>query len=303
MNEKTDPDESGSSPPRPASALRQALRSGGQHSSANFRGDVAGLRAVAVGLVLLYHAGLPFLPGGFVGVDVFFVISGFLITGQLRRRDRPHRPHLAGRLLRPAGQADPARRDASSCWPPPLRPGSSSPGPDGEEIGGDIVSAATYVVNWRLADRAVDYLAQDSLPSPVQHFWSLAVEEQFYLVWPLLIIAAICCREGRPDERAADPVARARCSWRCRRSPGRSWRPRTSPERAFFVSTTRMWELAIGAGIALVRLAWHGCLAQSAIAHRLARPRGHRGVGACSSPRVRRGPGMPRRCPRSAPPR
>jgi hypothetical protein len=68
--EKTDPDESGSSPPRPASALRQALRSGAQHSSDNFRGDVAGLRAVAVGLVLLYHGGLSVLPGGFAGVDV-----------------------------------------------------------------------------------------------------------------------------------------------------------------------------------------------------------------------------------------
>jgi peptidoglycan/LPS O-acetylase OafA/YrhL len=119
-----------------------------------------------------------------------------------------------------------------------------------EEIGGDIISAATYVINWRLADRAVDYLTQDSLPSPVQHYWSLAVEEQFYLVWPLLIIAAIfVARAGRMSVRpilwlGLLLVAVPSFAW----SIGET---AESPERAFFVSTTRMWELAIGAGIAL----------------------------------------------------
>ncbi|MEE3919351.1 hypothetical protein V2I01_16510 [Micromonospora sp. BRA006-A] len=97
---------------RPPRSRRYGDRAGaGQEATpSRFRADVAGLRAVAVGLVLLYHAGLPFIPGGFVGVDVFFVISGFLITGQLISEiERSGR--VARRLLRAPGQAHPARRN------------------------------------------------------------------------------------------------------------------------------------------------------------------------------------------------
>src|SRR6185503_5335855 len=161
-----------------------------RRASDRFRGDVAGLRAVAVGLVLLYHAGLPLVPGGFIGVDVFFVVSGFLITSQLVTEiERTGRISLAHFYARRAKRILPAACvvlvvTAVFGWflvPLDLR----------YDVGIDIASAALYVVNWRLADRAVDYLAQDTVPSPVQHYWSLAVEEQFYLVWPLLIIAAV----------------------------------------------------------------------------------------------------------------
>ena len=222
-----------------------------ERSSDRFRGDVAGLRAVAVGLVLLYHAGLPFLPGGFVGVDAFFVISGFLITGQLIAEiDRTARISLPAFYARRAKRILPAATVVLFVTAASVR--LLVPRTRWEEIGGDIVSAATYVVNWRLADRAVDYLAEDSPPSPVQHYWSLAVEEQFYLVWPLLILAAIFVarvihrKNVRPILWIGILIVAV---------PSFAWsviETASSPERAFFVSTTRIWELSIGAGIALI---------------------------------------------------
>jgi peptidoglycan/LPS O-acetylase OafA/YrhL len=241
------------SPGRP-SAIAAPERPTRPRVSERFRGDVAGLRAVAVGLVLLYHAGLPFVPGGFVGVDVFFVISGFLITGQLVTEiDRTGRISLAGFYARRAKRILPAAGvvlvvTAGLTWF--LIPLEAQ-----EDIGVDIAGAAIYVINWRLADRAVDYLAQEALPSPVQHYWSLAVEEQFYLVWPMLIIAAVLVAKavGRANVRPVLWVGLALVAvpsllWS-------TWYTATSPERAFFVSTTRMWELAVGAGVAIMATA------------------------------------------------
>ncbi|MEU2612925.1 acyltransferase family protein [Micromonospora sp. NPDC007271] len=220
-------------------------------SSTRFRADVAGLRAVAVGLVLLYHAGLPFLPGGFVGVDVFFVISGFLITGQLITEiERTGRVSLLGFYARRAKRILPAATVVLAASAVAVR--LFVPRGEWQGIGGDIAAAAIYVVNWRFADRAVDYLAADTPPSPVQHFWSLAVEEQFYLVWPLLIILAILAarRLRRTNVRPVLWVGLAILA-----VPSFVWSivaTAASPQRAFFVSTTRLWELGIGAGIALI---------------------------------------------------
>ncbi|WP_262283287.1 acyltransferase family protein [Micromonospora sp. MA102] len=221
-------------------------------SPSRFRGDVAGLRAVAVGLVLLYHAGLPFLPGGFVGVDVFFVISGFLITGQLISEiERTGRISLLGFYARRAKRILPAATVVLAATAVAVR--LFVPRGQWQEIGGDVAAAAIYVVNWRFADRAVDYLAADNaVTSPVQHFWSLAVEEQFYLVWPLLIILAILAarRLRRTNVRPVLWVGLAVLA-----VPSFAWsiaETAASPERAFFVSTTRLWELAVGAGIALL---------------------------------------------------
>ena len=157
-----------------------------QSSSRGFRPDVEGLRAVAIAAVLLCHAGLPFMAGGYVGVDVFFVISGFLITGLLlrelersggislvdfyARRARRLLPVLVLVLLVVVG--------LSLLLLSPVR---------GEEVSGDVVSSSLYVANWHFAAQSVDYFSQGLEPSPVQHLWSLAIEEQFYLVWPLLL--------------------------------------------------------------------------------------------------------------------
>src|SRR4051794_30694979 len=154
------------------------------------RGDIEGLRALAVSMVLLYHAGVSRVSGGFAGVDVFFVISGFLITGLIVREvESTGRLSLTVFWSRRAKRLLPATAVVlltvallSHVVLSPLR---------WARTGGDVVSAAAYVINWRLAAQSLDYLAAGYAASPVQHFWSLAVEEQFYVVWPLLVMLIV----------------------------------------------------------------------------------------------------------------
>ncbi len=153
----------------------------------DFRPDIEGLRAVAVLAVVLFHAGFPGVSGGFVGVDIFFVISGFLITGLLVRDVTTHgRIRLARfygararRLLPASATVIVATAFASTVLLPALQARS---------VLGDAIASALYVGNYRFALQGTDYLAADAPPSPFQHYWSLGVEEQFYLVWPALII-------------------------------------------------------------------------------------------------------------------
>src|SRR5690625_4588946 len=222
--------------------------------SAVFRPDIEGLRAVAIGLVLVYHAGVRQLPGGFVGVDVFFVISGFLITGRLIREVETHGrlslrrfyARRAKRLLPAAGLVLAAT--AALTW-------LTTSVVDWRTFGWDIVGAALYAVNWVLAGGAVDYLAEDVGASPVQHFWSLAVEEQFYIVWPLLLVLVgwVVRRRGLPV-RPVMAVAIALVV-----VPSFAWSVHLSvakPDVAFFVTTTRLWELGIGAAVAIGAAQW-----------------------------------------------
>jgi hypothetical protein len=143
------------------------------------------LRAVAVVLVVLSHAGLGGLAGGYVGVDVFFVISGFLITTLLvKELGRSGTISLRRFYARRATLLLPASTVVilvtligSWLWLPATRFRS---------ITLDALSSTFYGINWRLAAEGTDYLNATAAPSPLQHLWSLAVEEQFYFVWPLL---------------------------------------------------------------------------------------------------------------------
>src|SRR5690625_5690993 len=218
--------------------------------SSAFRPDIEGLRAVAIGLVLVYHAGVSQLPGGFVGVDVFFVISGFLITGLLIREIEQH-----GRVSLPRFYARRAKRllpatgivlvaTALLTW-------WSASVVDWRTFGWDIVGSAFYVVNWVLAGRSVDYLAEDVGVSPVQHFWSLAVEEQFYIVWPLLIVFLAWWLRRHAAARTRVVLGIGIFFLIVPSFVWSLYLTDANPERAFFVTTTRLWEMGIGSFVAI----------------------------------------------------
>ncbi|MBB5919649.1 peptidoglycan/LPS O-acetylase OafA/YrhL [Actinoalloteichus hoggarensis] len=152
-----------------------------------YRPELQGLRAVASLLVVVYHIWLGRVSGG---VDVFFLISGFLITGQLVRSVErsggiQFRP-LWGRMIKrlfPAALTVLAVVMVASFlllpanrWFQTIR---------------EIVASALYLENWQLAADSVDYLAKSNAVSPVQHFWSLSIQGQFYIVWPLLVLLVI----------------------------------------------------------------------------------------------------------------
>jgi peptidoglycan/LPS O-acetylase OafA/YrhL len=228
---------------------RRRARSLDRPPPPHFRPDIEGLRAVAVILVMLYHAGLQFVPGGFVGVDVFFVISGYLITGLLLREVEQTGTISLGRFYaRRVKRLLPAATlvlavTALLCW-------WLAPVTERRLFGGDIASAALYVVNWRLADRSVDYLAEDVGVSPVQQFWSLAVEEQFYIIWPLLfLLIAWWARRAREPARPWLAVGLCVVAF-----PSFAWSVAASIDgstTAFFTTTTRLWELGVGATLAI----------------------------------------------------
>jgi peptidoglycan/LPS O-acetylase OafA/YrhL len=207
-----------------------------------FRNDIEGLRAVAILAVLLFHVGLPFFDGGFVGVDVFYVISGFLITGLLLREgEQSGKVDLLRfyarrmrRLLPAALLVIVVTLVLSAIIVTPLRL---------TEIAGDAAASALYVANFRFALDATNYLAAEA-PSPLLNYWSLGVEEQFYLVWPLILLLATRFLPNRLVGIFFLLLAIA--------SFGLSlyWTS-TNPEWAFFSPGTRAWELAAGALIAV----------------------------------------------------
>jgi peptidoglycan/LPS O-acetylase OafA/YrhL len=159
----------------------------GGEAKGGFRADVQALRAVAVLLVVLYHAHVPGLTGGYIGVDVFFVISGFLITGLLvREQDRTGRISLLkfyGRRMRRIMPAAAlvliATVVASYHWLGFIR---------GAYIAEDAEWSSVFLANFHFAAVGSDYLHAQSAASTLRHFWSLAVEEQFYVVWPALFL-------------------------------------------------------------------------------------------------------------------
>ncbi|GAB1642603.1 acyltransferase family protein [Krasilnikovia sp. MM14-A1259] len=209
------------------------------------RRDIQGLRAVAVLLVVAYHCGLPLVGGGYVGVDVFFVISGFLITGLLLREMRDtgrisvaaFYARRALRLLPAATVVVMATVAMSVRWLPPVRL------PD---ILIDALHTTGYAMNYRLAVVGTDYLSADTDPSPLQHFWSLAVEEQFYLVWPLLLLLLAVRTRGTTSRIALVLGSLTAVSFAVS-----VWQTRHDAAWAYFGAHTRAWELGVGALLAL----------------------------------------------------
>jgi peptidoglycan/LPS O-acetylase OafA/YrhL len=213
-----------------------------------FRPDIEGLRGIAVILVVLYHAGVPFLPGGYVGVDVFFVISGFLITLQLInfRNGTPSLQRFYARRLRrllpSALLVLVVTVMAARLWGPVLQASSTAQ---------DALAATGLVINYRFAASGLDYLQQDSSPSPLLHFWSLAVEEQFYFVWPLLILAVVLLtRHVSARTRTALLTAVIGAVVLFSLSSSIVLTASDAPV-AYFSLQTRAWELGIGALVAI----------------------------------------------------
>ncbi|MDQ0725924.1 acyltransferase family protein [Microbacterium sp. W4I20] len=213
-----------------------------------FRADIQGLRAIAVGLVLLYHAGVPFVTGGYVGVDVFFVISGFLIsTHLLQSLERDGRIRFADFYSRRIRRILPASLAvailtvvAAIVFYPPLAL---------ERVLRDGLATILYVPNFWFAIQDTDYLADQS-PSPFQHYWSLGVEEQFYLLWPVILLLLFLATRKRPRLLLVGVIVIALASL----TAGVVLTPIDQPS-AFFLLPTRAWELLVGAvvGVLLLR--------------------------------------------------
>jgi peptidoglycan/LPS O-acetylase OafA/YrhL len=221
----------------------------GAATGKGFRLDIQGLRGFALVLVLLCHANLPFAAGGYVGLDVFFVLSGFLITGLIVGEiERSGRLSVIGfygrrakRLLPLAVTVLVAILAGSALIFSTLQR---------EAVGGDVLAAALYIVNWRFTAQSVDYFDAGDV-SPVQHFWSLSVEEQFYFVWPLLLIfGAWWARQAGRNLRPSllwvvAPVGIISLAYSIQFSVA-------DPEAAYFSTATRLWELAAGGTLALL---------------------------------------------------
>ena len=220
-----------------------------KHDASHFRTDIEGLRAVAVLGVLAFHSGVPHLGGGYVGVDVFYVISGFLITS-LMIRDAGITPSLGPflsafyarrirRILPAASLVLVATLLGASLVRTPL---------ENAGVAGDALSTALFFSNIRFSAQAADYFAADRAPSPFQQYWSLSLEEQFYLVWPLVFFALFVAsrRLRRPRILSGGLVAILIGSF--------AWclfLMRQDPIRAFYLLPPRAWELGLGAILAL----------------------------------------------------
>lgn len=230
--------------------------------------EIEGLRGVAIALIVVYHIWLNRVSGG---VDAFFLLSGFLVTMSLVRS-----VERTGRV----GVAAFYSRVARRIFPPALvvlvgvvvLTVLLLPMTRWRGILGDVVASALYVVNWRLANNSVDYLAAQNAASPVQHYWSLAVQAQFYLVWPLLLAAAalVAVMLGRHPRRTLAVLLGAVFAASLAYSVHRT---STYQAYTYFDTLPRIWEFALGGllGLSLpylrptrrigVVLGWVGLLA------------------------------------------
>jgi peptidoglycan/LPS O-acetylase OafA/YrhL len=234
--------------PAEAPAEDTADEAGTAPGDRRFRPDVEGLRAVAVLLVVLYHANLPGLSGGFVGVDVFFVISGFVITGLLLRE---RTATSATSLVSFYGRR--ARRILPAATLTIIATVVATYIVLGIVYGNPTAVAArwtaVFLANFHFAAIGTDYLSAHQPPSPLQNFWSLAVEEQFYLVYPAIFLVAASLRSHITLRARLVAVLVPVIAMSLLMSAVQTG---SDPNGAFFSPWTRAWELALGALVAVV---------------------------------------------------
>lgn len=206
-----------------------------------------GLRGLAVAGVLLFHAGFGWARGGFLGVSTFFTLSGFLITALLlAERDATGRIDLRAFWARRARRLMPAALLALAGVAVYARFGADA----GQlsDLRGDVLAALGYVANWRFIVDGTSYSELFSAPSPVQHFWSLAIEEQFYVLFPLAAAGLLAVGRGSRRPLATVLAVAAGASIVAMAA---SHVPGADTARAYYGTDTRAAELLVGALLAL----------------------------------------------------
>ena len=204
-----------------------------------------GLRALAVLAVLFYHADIVWLPGGFLGVEVFFVVSGYLITALLlaekRARDKISFKNFWQRRARRLFPALFAMLIAVLVYMVVFLPDEVA------SLRGDVIAAFTYITNWYLIAAQKSYFETIGRPSLLQHLWSLAVEEQFYLLWPLVFVFVLSRVKTRAALLLLMVGATLSALWM-----GLLYHPDADPSRVYYGTDTRAAGILIGAALAFV---------------------------------------------------
>ncbi len=230
------------------SSDREAPGGGGQRGLPRLSG-LDGIRGLAALAVVVYHAGASWLPAGFLGVDVFFVVSGFLITSLLiAEREREDRIDLVEFWLRRARRLLPALAlvlIATTCYAAVMLPDGLA------QHLREALAAAVYVTNWDQILRGVSYFEMFERPSQLRHLWSLAVEEQFYIVWPVAFGLGARVLRLRWLWCVVVGVAALSVVWMAI-----LFTPGDEPSRVYFGSDARAFTILIGVAAAFVWRPW-----------------------------------------------